>query len=333
MKKLLWGALGIALAGGLGSAATAQEVVLKLATLAPPNTPWTKHLEAWKANVAEASGGAIEIQIFPAGQLGNEFETFKQVQRGRIDIGLFSGSPMTELVPEMALMSTPFLFDSSEVVDCVYGSGMGDALAGLVEERGVKFLQWGETGWVDPYAQDDLSDVAAAEGYKIRVSPQPMSRLIWSSVGANGVEIPYAETPAALQTGQVRGGESAKITYVAFGLGKLAPHFMKMNTYHLAGAIAMSERAWNRLDAEQQQILIDGLPPVAEFRAGVRGAGAYLLGKYAEAGGPVHDVTPEQRAAWKAMIEPNWPAFVEELGPKAQELWPLMLEAKAACEG
>ena len=328
-KHILGAASAIALS--IAASAAAAQTIIKVATLAPPNTPWTAHLEAWKANVAEASGGEIEIQIFPSAQLGNEFEVYKQVQRGRLDSGAFSGAVISDNIPEISLMSTPFLFRDAATIDCVYDQQLGDQFAALIEEDGMKFLQWQETGWVYIYAQDDLSDVADAEGYKIRVSPTPISRMLWDSVGAAGVEIPYAEVPAALQTGLVRGGESAAISFVAFGLGKVAPHFMRTAQYHMAGAITISNRKWNSLSEEQQQILVDGLPPVQDMRDTLRATSEALLGKYAEAGGPVHDLSEEQLAAWRAKVEPNWPAFVEGLGEGAQAMWPKLMEAKAAC--
>lgn len=330
MKKLLLGAAS-AIALTVAANAAAAQTVIKVATLAPPNTPWTAHLETWKANVAKASGGEIELQIFPSAQLGNEFEVFKQVQRGRIDASGFSGAAIADNIPEISLMSTPFLFNDTATIDCVYDQKLGDQFSALIEGKGMKFLQWQETGWVYIYAQDDLSDVAAAEGYKIRVSPTPISRMLWKSVGAAGVEIPYAETPAALQTGLVRGGESAAISFVAFGLGKVAPHFMRTKQYHMAGAITISNKKWDSLSEEQQKILVDGLPPVQGMRDKLRGTSEYLLGKYVEAGGPIHELSDEQLAAWRAKVEPNWPAYVSELGDGATAMWPVLMEAKAAC--
>ena len=330
MKKQIISILaGILLATTSGAAIA--KTVIKVATIAPPKTPWTAHLEAWKANVAKASGGEIELQIFASAQLGNEYEVFKQVQRGRIDAGGFSGSVISDNVPEIALMSTPFLFAKASTIDCVYDGKLGKEFAKLVEAKGMKFLQWQETGWVYVYAKDDLSDVAKAKGYKVRVSPNPMSRVLWSSVGAAGVEIPYAETPAALQTGLVRGGGSAGISFVAFGLGKVAPHFMKTAQFHQAGAITISNKKWNALSPAQQKIVIDGLPPVQGMRKILRGTTAFLLGKYSKAGGPVHELTPAQLGAWKAKVKPNWPSFVSKLGKGAEKIWPELLKAKSAC--
>jgi TRAP-type C4-dicarboxylate transport system substrate-binding protein len=208
------------------------KTTLKVAATVPVGTPWADHLIEWKENVESASGGEIELEFFLGGQLGNEYDVYRQVQRGRIDIGWFTGAVMAENVPEIALMSTPFFFRESKTLDCVYGGKFGDQLATYVSEDGVKMLQWQETGWVSIIAKDDLSDVEAAKGYKARVAPQPMSRTLWSSVGANVSEIPYMEMPSALQTNLIKSGETAAISYFAFGLDKVAPHYIRTRHLH-----------------------------------------------------------------------------------------------------
>lgn len=330
MKKLLMSALGAAVL--LASASAQAATVIKVATIAPAGTPWVTHLEKWKKAAADASGGDIDIQIFPSGQLGNEYEAFKQVQRGRLDAAGFSGAVMSDNVPELALMSTPFLFDKTSTIDCIYDGKLGGEFAQLVEAKGMHFLQWQETGWVYVYAKDDLSDVANAQDYKVRVAPNPMSRVLWSAVGANGAEIPYTETPAALQTGLVRGGESAAISYLAFGLNKVAPHFMTTAHFHQAGALAISKKRWSSLSSKQRQILQDALPPVQGMRNTLRAVSQAMLGKYKKAGGPLHELTEPQRAAWKAKVELHWPEFVKSLGGKADDWWAQVLGAKRVCE-
>jgi len=330
MKKGILGALCVT-AVALTATSAIAKTEIKVASIAPKGTPWIKILEHWEASVEKATNGEIDIQLFPGGQLGNEFDVYKQVQRGRIDAGSLSGAAMAENVPELALMSTPFLFKSTKTIDCVYDGAVGKKLAGLVEAEGLKHLQWGETGWVYIYAKEDLSDVNVAKGYKARVAPQPMSRTLWNSVGANGIEIPYAETPAALQTGMVRAGESAAISFVAFGLGKVAPHFMKTAHMHQAGALIFSEKKWKTLSKEHQKILMEGLPPLNQSRQQLRGLSEAMLTGYAKKGGPVHELSDAERAAWTNAVKPQWPGFVKSLGSGAEKLWPEILSAKKDC--
>ena len=329
--KLMFTAATAALLMASTVANAATEI--KVASIAPKGTPWIGTLEKWEKAVEKASNGEIDIQIFAGGQLGNEFDVFKQVQRGRIDVGWFSGAAISDNIPETALMSTPFLFNDDKIIDCIYDGELGTELASIVEAKGFKHLQWGETGWVHVYAQDDLSNVEDANGYKARVAPQPMSRLLWDSVGASQTELPYSDTLPALQTGLVKAGESAEVSFVAFGIGKVAPHFMKTAHMHQAGAMVMGQSTWDKLTPEEQKVLWDNLPPLDDSRAAIRGMGQTLLKKYVDGGGPVYELTEEQRAAWKAKVEPNWSTFVSGLGSKAEEMWPQLLKAKAACGG
>ena len=54
---------------------------------------------------------------------------------------------------------------------------------------------------------------------------------------------------------------------------------------------------------------MDGLPPVKSIRQSLRATADFLLGEYIKGGGPVHELTAEQRAAWKAKFEPNREKF------------------------
>ncbi len=315
----------------LVAAPVLAKTVIKVATIAPKGTPWVTHLEKWRENLLAATNGDIEIKVFPGGQLGTELDTLKMVMRGRLSAAGVAGAPLCEMFPEFSLMSTPFLFDSTKTIDCIYDGKLGEVFAGLLAKKNLKKIQWQETGWVYVYAKDDLSDPAAAKGYKIRVAPHPMSRILWSSVGANGIELPYIETPSALQTGMVRGGESAAISYFAFGLAKVAPHLMLTREFHQAGAIVMNLKQWNQFSEKQQKAIMDALPDINKMRATLRGLSRKLIEKYKAGGGPVHELTPQQRSAWKKLVEPNWPKFVKSLGPGAERLWPKVLEAKKAC--
>ena len=322
-------ALGTAM-GLIGATGAVAKTELKLATLAPEGTPWYTWVAKWRDNVAAASNGEMELVIFPSAQLGNEWETWTKVQRGRIDIGVFSAAVMAEKVPPISLMSTPFLFDKKETIYCVYDTEMRDTFTALLEQD-FKVIEWAETGWAQIYAQDDLSNVADAKGYKARVAPHAMSRTLWSAAQADAVEIPFADTPAALQTGLVRSGEATAISFVAFGLMKVAPHMMLTQHMHQAGSLLMGKKTWGKLSKEEQKILVEAVPDLAELRTGIDQMEQFMIGKAKEVGAFVHPLTDDQRAAWKAAVEPKWPEFVDSLGDEAKALWPQVLAAKARC--
>ncbi len=308
----------------------AAKTELSLATIAPVGTPWYDYVEQWADRVAELSNNDIQINIFHSAQLGNEWETWTKVQRGRVDIGVFSGAVMAEKVPPLSLMSTPFLFDDEKTIYCVYDTQLKQEFTDMLEEH-AKVISWAENGWGNIYAKDDLSAVEAAEGYKSRVAPHAMSRLLWGSANANSIEVPFADTPAALQTDLIRSGEATPISYMAFGLYKVAPHYMLTQHMHQAGAIMMSPRRWTKLDEASQRVLIDAVPDINVLRSTLMNMEQMMIAKLKSEGVAVHELSDAERDAWKQAVQPNYPAYVEGLGEEAEALWPKVLEAKANC--
>ena len=77
----------VALALGLASfsaPAQAQEIVMKIATIAPDDTPWSELLKRYAKAVEEKSGGRINVKVFLGGALGDENETVIKCKRGQV---------------------------------------------------------------------------------------------------------------------------------------------------------------------------------------------------------------------------------------------------------
>jgi TRAP-type C4-dicarboxylate transport system substrate-binding protein len=98
------------LVGGSASTGGQQKIVLKLAHVLPASAPVHKAMVYMSEIAAEKSGGLVDIQVFPNGQLGSETETIEQMQRGALAMVKASTAPMEGFIPEMAVFSVPYLF-------------------------------------------------------------------------------------------------------------------------------------------------------------------------------------------------------------------------------
>ena len=66
----------------------------------------------FEALVESATGGAIDVQIFAGGQLGNEVESGKQTQAGRTMQGtVMSSGAMSSFFSDYQIITSPFLFN------------------------------------------------------------------------------------------------------------------------------------------------------------------------------------------------------------------------------
>ena len=94
-----------------GSSSGATPVkALKLSHTLDQSHPVHAGMEFMRDRLLEISGGALEIEIYPNGQLGTETETIEQVQRGVLAMVKPSVAPMEAFVPEMGVFGLPYLF-------------------------------------------------------------------------------------------------------------------------------------------------------------------------------------------------------------------------------
>jgi len=87
----------------------------------------------------ELSGGKIEFELFPGGQLGNEREVFESVQLGTIDAAFMSSPVISGFSDVLNGFDTPYLCDNDmDLYQEIVNSGIGEKMfVKLREETGV----------------------------------------------------------------------------------------------------------------------------------------------------------------------------------------------------
>ena len=124
------------LAGGGGGAQ--QQMVLKLGHALDTGHPVHVALEHMAARLAELSGGAVSIDIYPSAVLGAEVQCLEQVQNGSLDMTKVSAAIMENFVPEMSVFGLPYIFRDGDHYWRVLDGPLG---AALLEKGEPKFLR------------------------------------------------------------------------------------------------------------------------------------------------------------------------------------------------
>lgn len=316
---------------GLGLANVASATELKLATAVPPASPWGKFTAAYVDKVAELSGGALTINAFYSSELGDEQTTVRQVARGRIDMGTFSNTAISLLVPEFALMAAPFIYDSQEQADCVVENHISETFAGPLAEAGVVGLAPFEIGHQAIFSKTLFKTPADMAGVKVRTAPTIPDTLYIQTAGATAVPMGTVDTMPALKTGGVEAVTWPIVYGVAAGYAKEAPQVTDTRHVHQVGQLIVSTRTWEGLSDQEKTWLSDATVALAPMKLAVRGAQDALLGKVAAAGATVHKPTEDEIAAWRAVAPAAQEAIIKEMGGNAQSVWDSIVAAKAAC--
>src|SRR5690606_11476140 len=101
----------IAIAVGTAHAVHAAEIELTLSHWVPGTHPLqVTGMEPWAESIKEASNGRIQINIFPASQLGAAGDHYDMARDGIVDIGFINPGYQPGRFPILAAAEIPFLF-------------------------------------------------------------------------------------------------------------------------------------------------------------------------------------------------------------------------------
>ena len=333
LPRSLLGIAGTAIGLAWTTGALAQPVELRYATSAPPKTVWEMQILRFQKQVEEASKGTLKINAFLNSQLGSEQDTVAQVARGRIDMGGYSITAGSLLVPEISLLNIPFLFKDQKEQDCVYDNHLTKLTQVMFVKKGVVLIGWSEVGTVDIIGKKPFVSPNDLKGLKARSAPNKVAGLMWSQFGANPNPLPVTEWNSAFQTGLIEVADAPPTFYLYSGLAKLAPVVTMTQHLDTGGVVIINKDAYDKLSAEQKAVLMSTttMTPASQLRAEVRGFESKIREMHKAAGGTIVELTAEQRAVWRKGIEAAWPKMVAAVGGEANTYWKAIQEGIRSC--
>lgn len=323
---------GVALSAALTVGAAAEAKELRLGTITPDNTIWAEQAKGFVAKVEEISGGDLTISYFGNAELGSMSDTMKMTLTGRLDMWLGAAPAFGAVVPEMSLLSMPYIFDSPAQASCAVPKIM-DLTREIV---GKKFYLLGFTsvGTQSIGAKEEIRTPADLANVKLRTAPLKTTMTFFRSIGANPVPLAAAESTAALGTGLVDAVDFAPTFYVATGVSETATYFTPtQHTFNLGG-LAISTRTWMSLSEDEQKILTDAWAaamPLAENIAEVDDFETKMLVAHTKSGGTVVELTDEEKAAWKDAGLASWEEILPEIRGDAEGYLAAIQSAKEGC--
>ncbi len=243
---------------GLPFAARAQDVrVVRLAHHVTVDSAQHAAAEDFAARVAEYSGGAIEVQILPAAQMGGQREIIESVALGVLEMGYGESGLYANYVPQFGVVALPYLYRDFAHWEAMADGEVGASLAqSLQDQAGIRLLNWMTGGHRDTYLQTKpINTPADFQGVKIRLPEAPVFVQTFSRLGALPTPVPAPEMYTALQTGLVDAMEGTPEVGYTFKIYEVTRYLSK--TRHLLndGSFAINAAFFEGLSADEQEAL------------------------------------------------------------------------------
>lgn len=160
--------------------------------------------------IRAATGGKLDIKVFPANQLGSDTDLLSQVRSGGVEFFNQASSILATLTPAAGIVNTGFAFPDYGTVWKAMDGDLGGYIRAQIEKSGIIAVS---KPWDNGFRQISSSTrvvktPADLKGFKIRVPQAPMLTSLFKSLDAGPAPINFNELYSALQTGVVEGQEN-----------------------------------------------------------------------------------------------------------------------------
>ena len=258
IKNFLVLAIVISLLICIGISVSAQEYHWKIQHIRPVDTDIDKDVTWLVETLKEKSNGRINIDIFPASQLGDYTVVQERVGIGDVEMQLACIG--TRMDSSLMLQSLPYIARNWDDAKELYATG--SVLMNIIGERLAKQNLKLISGWPCYFGGiattkevPEPANPDVPKNIKIRVPPQKSFEIAGESYGFIATPTNWSETFTALQTGIVEGGIGAGAEGYYSNFRDLLKYYYAVNDHFEHWYFYMNMDLWNSLSEEDQKII------------------------------------------------------------------------------
>ena len=286
----------------------------------PKNTPTGAGVEFFVNELNEKSGGSIQATAFYDTELGDATSMIQGLQQGTVDIGVCGDAYYSGLVPEIQVFELSFMFENIEAARDAVNGPAKDVIFEQLAAKNIVGLSFWEGGMRQ--LSNNVRPVktpADLKGIPMRTLPATVQVEAWKALGALPTSIDSSELYSALELGTVSAQENplSEIEFRKFY--EVQDYVSLTNHVYTPFLLSMSKITWDKMTAEQQQIVMDAAVAAQEVqRAAASEADANAKQVLLDNGVQIEEA-PEV-AAFRELTAPVYSIFTEQCPDHGQEL-------------
>ncbi|MCG8515729.1 MAG: DctP family TRAP transporter solute-binding subunit [Halanaerobiales bacterium] len=279
--------------------------------------------KVFEAMVETNSGGAIQVQIFPSGQLGTVLNMLESVQGGELETCTGTAG-ISSFYPKWQVFSIPYLFPNSAVAMAVMNESdfMLELYEDMRKETGIRVLGVAQNGFRHfTNSKRIIRTPEDLKGLKFRVMQGPIYQKVVEALGGTATPIAWSELYTALKTGVVDGQENP-ISGVKLGnLDEVQKYITLDGHIWSENYLVINDQFFNSLPREFQLVIKEAGSEAARAGTASEHIASYIVGVdyVLEHGMEIYKPTPDEMEMFREKSTPviNW--LKNEIGAEPVE--------------
>nr|WP_297459489.1 TRAP transporter substrate-binding protein [uncultured Halomonas sp.] len=268
--------------------------------------------------VESLSGGEMQVELFPGGQLGSETGMIQNTRIGTLDFALVGVGNLVPYAPRLGALTMPYAIrNHADAVKATTGPLADRWNAIAEEEAGVHIVSWLYSNF--RYLTNSVRPVTTLEdvqGLKIRVPQNELMLATYQAWGASPISMSWPEVFTGLQQGVIDGQDNPYIVNYTMKFHEVQDYLTEVHYQYSLQPIVMGVRTYEQLSDEERAIIDRAgleaqlyalqfqLTEASKARAGMEAEGIEVS-------------TLEDEDEWiRIAKEKVWPAFYDEIGGK-----------------
>lgn len=269
MLKLPFARIALASALVLGAAlpAFAQQKLQIAGNFATEHPSSAAVEQVFKKEIARLTSNQLQVDVFPAMQLGGAKENVDAVRSGTLAITWVGAAFLSRIVPELEAVSLPFVFQSREAAFRVIDGPVGTAIDRKLQAKGFLSLGWMELGMRHvTNSRGPIRTAADLKGLKVRLQPNETHLATFRALGANPVAMDVKELYSALEQHVVDGQENPYTVISASRFSEVQKHLSNTGHFFDFIAVVASKKAFEQLKPEYQKAVREAMTATIAYQ-------------------------------------------------------------------
>lgn len=303
-------ALAIAASALMSAGAALAQTKAVVVNELQPETVKGKTWRLFEQAVEEKLPGQFDVEISYGEALYDQRSMVQAVQLGAIQfispiVGVYSST-----FPKLTTLVLPYLLPSPDAIrEAMDDPQVGGALFDEMRQKGIEPLAVWLNGPRDvgTTASKPILWPTDMRGVTIRVPPGRAYVETFELLGANVSTMSWGEVPNSLRTGIIDAAEPVPNAWISGNLYESAKQITRTDYIWDFYIVSTNKVWWDGLAPDVREVLSTALAEATAWNwenTNIENEKAFDTMR--AAGAEIHDLTPEQRAAWVEAVKPLW---------------------------
>jgi len=300
-RMAAWGVVALL----VGLAATAEAgTIIRWGDVLAADHPSVQMISRIAKAVAEKTQGRIEVQVYPASQLGSSKDQIEAVALGTQEMVTEGAANFGQWVPSIGVIESPYVWRDAAHLSKVMSGPIGQELAKqLVDKRGMRILGTTYYGVRQLTTTNKAVRTAAdMKEFKLRVPENEVFLAMARAWGAKPTPMTFSELYLALRQNVVDGQENPLPTIDSGKFFEVQKYLVLTAHILTPRLVVINEKSWAGLSAADQKVVGDAVADgIAWNNQEILSREAALVDKFKKAGMEV--IQPDVEAFRKPVLD------------------------------